>query len=219
MRWFTSDLHLNHESVLGYNRRPFDTLDDMHAGLADRWNACIRPDDDVWILGDLTLKNPCPDGVPDQWLAAYLKDLAGHKHLILGNHDRGWSQGTVKEGWTERYMALGVDSVAISHQAIILGQPVWLHHLPNNPGAVEMAQENVPVEAWSTSVPERMDDTTWRLNGHVHASWRQRGRQVNVGIDAWGGWPVGEEELALLMDAGPAEREILIWQSRAGMSW
>ena len=29
------------------------------------------------------------------------------------------------------------------------------------------------------------DDGGWLLHGHVHEKWRQNGRQINVGVDAW----------------------------------
>lgn len=219
MRWYTSDLHLNHENVLGYTRRPYDDLNAMAEGLAERWNLCVKADDEVWILGDLTLRNPCPDGVPEQWLAGYLKELAGHKHLVLGNHDRGWRQGTVKPGWEKHYLALGFEEVVVNARDTLGRTPVWLHHLPADPGDPELVRDVVTKEVWDRAVPERADAKAWRLNGHVHAAWRQRGRQVNVGVDAWAGWPVSEEEIGLLVAAGPADREVLTWQRHAGMGW
>jgi len=41
----------------------------------------------------------------------------------------------------------------------------------------------------------------WLLHGHVHDAWRQDGRQINVGIDAWAGRPVDAGTLAALIDA------------------
>ena len=57
-----------------------------------------------------------------------------------------------------------------------------------------------------------MDDGAWLLCGHVHESWRQRGRMINVGVDAWGGRPVSEEALYELIDSGPADLETLPWE-------
>jgi len=34
---------------------------------------------------------------------------------------------------------------------------------------------------------------------------------INVGVDAWGGYPVPEEELAALIKAGPRDLEVLPW--------
>ena len=40
----------------------------------------------------------------------------------------------------------------------------------------------------------------------------QRGRQMNVGVDAWGGRPVAESEIAELVLAGPADLGPLAWK-------
>lgn len=50
--------------------------------MIERWNECVRPNDDVYHLGDLGWFQTIQDV---QHLCAQLN---GHKHLILGNHDR-----------------------------------------------------------------------------------------------------------------------------------
>ena len=54
---------------------------------------------------------------------------------------------------------------------------------------------------------ERPADTgEWLVDGHVHETWLQSGRQVNVGIDAWGGGRVANaDEVVALMKSGPRE--------------
>ncbi len=54
-----------------------------------------------------------------------------------------------------------------------------------------------------------VDHGEWLLHGHVHERWRQRGRMINVGVDAWGCRPVNESTLAALIDDGPNDREPL----------
>lgn len=43
-------------------------------------NVKVRPEDHVYILGGVCVRNE----KPEEW---YLKQLNGHKHLICGNHD------------------------------------------------------------------------------------------------------------------------------------
>ena len=50
------------------------------------------------------------------------------------------------------------------------------------------------------------DRGRWLLHGHVHDRWLQRGRMINVGVDAWGYRPVSETELASIIDAGEIDR-------------
>lgn len=80
MLYFTSDLHFYHEKIIRHVHRPFQSAEEMNQTLIKKWNARVTPEDEVYILGDLTLKGP--------ELASYcLYSLNGNKHLIRGNHD------------------------------------------------------------------------------------------------------------------------------------
>lgn len=58
-----------------------------------------------------------------------------------------------------------------------------------------------------------VDEGGWLLCGHVHDSWRQKGRMINVGVDAWGGRPVSEAEIVELIGAGPRDLGVLSWSA------
>ena len=55
MIWMTSDLHFNHENILKYEpvSRPFATVEEMNEVLIQNWNSKIKPEDIVYVLGDL----------------------------------------------------------------------------------------------------------------------------------------------------------------------
>jgi calcineurin-like phosphoesterase family protein len=55
----------------------------MNADIIKKWNARVKPSDDVYILGDLVFKATDINEVKDT-----LKKLNGKKHLINGNHDK-----------------------------------------------------------------------------------------------------------------------------------
>lgn len=57
-----------------------------------------------------------------------------------------------------------------------------------------------------------VDRGLWLVHGHVHEKWRQMGRMINVGVDAWGGFPIAEERLLELIAGGPAELPPLPWR-------
>lgn len=83
MKYYISDLHFGHQSMLesgGLDRRPFDSLAEMHSTLRQRWNERVTNADDVFLLGDLAWD----DG---EAAIAWLATLRGNKHLIVGNHD------------------------------------------------------------------------------------------------------------------------------------
>ena len=92
MIFFTSDLHLGHENCIRLCNRPFSNIDEMDETLIENWNHKVTGKDTVYILGDLIYRSQKP---PEE----YLRRLRGKKHLILGNHDRGW----IRSCQTERF--------------------------------------------------------------------------------------------------------------------
>jgi len=79
--WFTSDLHLGHKRIIGYNRPQYRNLHEMHYDIIQRWNARIGDKDTVWVLGDVVF------GKDSYMRLPLLDQLKGRKNLILGNHD------------------------------------------------------------------------------------------------------------------------------------
>ena len=80
MIFYTSDLHLGHANVIRFDKRPFADVEEMDQYIITRWNDRVSEDDTVYILGDICHRN----SRDSSW---YLKQLKGHKILILGNHD------------------------------------------------------------------------------------------------------------------------------------
>lgn len=82
-KFYTADLHLCHENILKFepDNRPFGSIDEMNEALIQKWNAKVKPGDDVYILGDFCFD---PKGKKATEL---LKRLNGQKYLIKGNHD------------------------------------------------------------------------------------------------------------------------------------
>ena len=83
-------------------------------------------------------------------------------------------------------------------------------------GGIEVRLCHFPYEGDSGErdryVEERpVDDGRWLLHGHVHETWRQRGRMINVGVDAWAGRPVSEQRLVELIQSGATDRDPLEW--------
>ena len=82
MIYYTADLHLGHLGIISMCQRPFRNLEEMHRTIIQNWNTRITSEDEVYIVGDVAYRCQIPD------LETYLKQLPGHKHLIIGNHDR-----------------------------------------------------------------------------------------------------------------------------------
>lgn len=185
---FTSDLHLGHDNIIGYCSRPMSSVDEMNSELIRRWNDTVTDDDMVWVLGDFAL------GTLDATLPL-TRELRGHKILLAGNHDRCWrGRGERAEGWTERYLDAGFDEVRQGEQSISIGkQDIRLCHFPYEGDSQDH-------DRYVGHRP--VDRGGWLLHGHVHERWRQRGRMINVGVDANDFRPVGLDEIARLIAAG-----------------
>jgi calcineurin-like phosphoesterase family protein len=81
MIYFTSDLHFNHEKIIKHRNRPFHSGDDMNKRMVKNLNSIVTPSDEVYILGDFTMKG---GSIANH----YLRSLNGKKYLVKGNHDK-----------------------------------------------------------------------------------------------------------------------------------
>ncbi len=89
MIYFTADTHFFHNNIIKHCDRPFAAQEEMNRVLIANWNAKVRKDDEIYIMGDLTLK-----GI--SYVNELVPKLNGKKYLIRGNHDLF----TDKEGLT-----------------------------------------------------------------------------------------------------------------------
>lgn len=93
--WFTSDPHAYHKNICrgttawditdqqGEQRvRDFDTPEEMTEAIVKSWNSVVKPDDELWCLGDWSFA-----GHPN---IKRFRDQLNCKniHLIFGNHDQ-----------------------------------------------------------------------------------------------------------------------------------
>jgi calcineurin-like phosphoesterase family protein len=193
--FFTSDLHFGHANIIEYCRRPFTSVDRMNAGLIERWNSVVGTGDDVWVLGDV-----CMGHIDDS--LAYVEQLHGTKRLIVGNHDRMFKESR-REEWEDRYRAAGfVDIIHGQHTLATPDGDLLLCHFPyqGDSGSTERFADWRPA-----------DQGLPLLHGHVHGRWRKNGRMVDVGADAWGGYPVRLDDIMELLAKPDAFLATLNW--------
>lgn len=81
MIYFTSDLHFFHDNVIRHANRPFSGAEEMNRVLIQNWNKKVKATDEVYILGDLTMKGA-------GFATEVLTQMKGRKYLVKGNHDR-----------------------------------------------------------------------------------------------------------------------------------
>jgi calcineurin-like phosphoesterase family protein len=81
-KFYISDTHFGHVSIINDCARPFSSTDEMDAEIVRRWNAAVGRDDIVYHLGDFGF--PGKDRLA---LGRLFHSLNGRKILIIGNRD------------------------------------------------------------------------------------------------------------------------------------
>jgi len=175
MIYFTSDLHFGHANIIRYENRPFSSTDEMDRALVARWNARVKPEDTVYILGDVS------------WYGAdktvgILKSLNGKKVLIRGNHDDYWLNGD----------NLRLFEAVYDYREIkVGGRPVVLSHYPipfynrQHKGAVMLYGHVHTTREWNIIESLRRDLQRLGIPCHLY----------NVGCMVWNFEPVTLEEI------------------------
>lgn len=119
MIYLTSDFHFNHQKPFIYEPRGFSSAEEMNDCIIQNFNEMIKPEDDVYVLGDLML------GGAERHEAGLqlISSLNGKLHLVRGNHDSDKRWGAYKE----------LPNVVEMENAIYLrykGYNLYLSHYP-----------------------------------------------------------------------------------------
>jgi calcineurin-like phosphoesterase family protein len=83
MIYFTADYHLGHTAIIDSCDRPFKSVQQMDKVIILNHNSVVHLNDDVYLIGDLSLATKTHRGTLEQ----YIHNLNGRIHLIVGNHD------------------------------------------------------------------------------------------------------------------------------------
>lgn len=178
--WFTSDLHLGHRFVAGL--RGFTDPAEHDELIAEQWRAVIRKGDDVWVLGDLAASAP-------GHALNILATLPGRKHLIAGNHDRCHPMHRDSHNQQRAYLDVFASVQAFARRKIG-GEEVLLSHFPYEQDRDEPRHTQYRLR----------DEGAWLLHGHLHSDNDGAGREIHVGVDAWGMTPVDLDTIICVMD-------------------
>jgi calcineurin-like phosphoesterase family protein len=115
-----SDLHLGHGNIIDYCRRPFSSSEEMDRVLIRNWNFTVRPDDEVYFLGDLRHGRNAAEG------SCYLDILSGKMCFVYGNHDQGMTGGVDRIRVT--YQGYSFLLIHDPERAESLGEADWVIH-------------------------------------------------------------------------------------------
>lgn len=196
--WFTSDLHIGHELVAKERMRgrvlpryvgaEIDAHDHI---LAEHWDAVVRPDDQVWVLGDISAGGKAAETNALRWLT----QRPGWKHLVAGNHDSCHPMHRDAHKRQPEFLIEAFETVQAFARRRIAGQSVLLSHFP-------YVGDHTAVSRFDQYRLRDMGKLL--LHGHTHdeakvAPTPDWTTQIHVGVDAWDLRPVHIDELADLI--------------------
>lgn len=123
------------------DKRGFSDALEMNEYMIKKWNNKVRRNDEVVILGDLSLARANPTN-------EILGRLNGRLYLLVGNHDKWVRQSGANLGrfqWVKDYAEMADDG-----RKVVLGH----YYIPTYNGQYRRNQDGTP--------------KTWMLFGHVH---------------------------------------------------
>ncbi|MDO4304319.1 MAG: metallophosphoesterase family protein [Bacillota bacterium] len=145
MRYYISDLHFFHTNMNEHmDKRGFASAEAMNEYMIDKWNSRVRNNDEVVILGDLSLGSVRETN-------ELLTRLKGKLYLIEGNHDRFLHKSEFDAGrfvWIKPYAELHDNN----RKVILSHYPIFCYN-----GQYQLDKKGNP--------------RTYMLYGHVHDSY------------------------------------------------
>lgn len=157
MKFFTSDLHFSHKLMV--TERGFIDADQMNNAIIRSINNYVRPEDELFIIGDLSFDNA-------EETNELLKQIkCKYMHLILGNHDNNKFIKKVIHNfvWVKDYYEISYRKPEEVHK-----QKICMFHYP--------------MLTWNCA-----HYGSWSLHGHSHGSLKgfDGSTRMDVGWDVW----------------------------------
>lgn len=148
--WFISDTHFQHENILKFSPGPFNSVEERDELMIENWNKVVKPGDYVYHLGDVFFGSK--QTFPKIWTR-----LAGHKRLIIGNHDdpmffaKGgyFKKMSMWKVWHDRnllFTHVPVHESSLRERVGVTGEPLNVHGHTHTNGSPEGPYRSVCVE-------------------------------------------------------------------------
>lgn len=173
--WLSSDWHFGHDREFIWRPRGFSSVSEHDDELIERHNSMVDEEDDVYILGDLTLGNI-------EHGKKCIQHMKGKLHIILGNHCT----------LNRQAMYHDCENVVDMKYADMLkykGYHFFMCHFPTLTGNLER---------------ESLKQVTCNLFGHTHSKekfYQDIPYLYNVAVDAHDCYPVSLDEVIEDMEA------------------
>jgi len=171
MRWFVSDTHFFHKSIIKFSRRPFKDVQEMNSTIIRNWNNRVSENEEVWFLGDLAFK------VKKSTVEALISRLHGRIHFIKGNHD-------------DRYLPMLRNMVGNGNKILSVRDVAYIKMMDGQKAMLC----HYPMYSWRGKFHGR-----YHIYGHIHNSETEYTRMfptaLNVSVEATNYEPLSEKEV------------------------
>lgn len=171
MIFFTSDWHIGHNKDFLFRPRGFQSIEEHDEAIIKNCNEIVKPDDELWILGDLAL------GLKEEWEKWIPALKCKNVYYLIGNHD------TVNK--CNSYNEYGL---ICKGYANVIKYSKWLSfylsHYPTLTGNFDFN-----------------DHPVWNLSGHTHSKSKFAPNEdvpiYNVSVDAHDNYPVSIDQIVM----------------------
>jgi len=177
MNYYIADCHFGHANSIIFDHRPFQDVEQMEQVMVMNWNAAVKRNDTVYILGDFVW------GKADEWLRI-LRLLKGNKVLIRGNHDLKQYPSELKNQFADiTYYKEIIDNgtnnenrrVILSHYPIMFYKHSYSAKAFMLCGHVHSTRENDYLEKWISELKQF-------ISKDIGPHFFNRGQIFNVGV-------------------------------------
>lgn len=164
MNYYIADLHFSHQNIIQFDKRPYQTIEQMNNDLIKRWNDVVTDRDDVYVLGDMFWNT---DDAP-----MILEQLHGKIHLIKGNHDKITSDMMHYFASISGYAEINDNGnhLILCHYPIMFYNHSYSTHCWMLCGHVHNTRENAWLNEWKGE-----------LRDNIYSIANNRGNIINVG--------------------------------------
>lgn len=142
MRYYIADLHFFHDALNHkMDQRGFATVEEMNQYIVEKWNRKVRKNDEVVILGDISLGHA-------EETNQILKQLNGRLYLVVGNHDHVLEHRKMDSSrfvWIKEYAEMADDGKKV----VLCHYPIMCYN-----GQYRLDKDGTP--------------KTYMMYGHVH---------------------------------------------------
>ena len=176
--FFTADMHFGHKNIIKYCNRPFTDAAEMDAEIIRRCNEVVKPDDTLYILGDIGF-------LPVWEQIERINQMNGKKILLWGNHDvkgRKERAELVRCCFNWSYDLLRIKATA-----------------PDGTGMMrKIVLCHYAMRVWDGSF-----NGSWHLYGHSHGTLPDNPFSLSlvVGVDCWDFYPASLAQVSEKMAA------------------